>query len=539
MQIYSKRFNITFLICIICIAGFIRLYKLGDIPHGLTWDEAAIGYNGYSVIKTGYDEWYTKYPLSFRSFGDYKPPVAEYLTGLITVWMGLSPLTVRLLFALCGVTTIVTFYFLVLKLLKETSVYKSAIVWAAVALTLSPWHIQFSRTAFESGLALFFLITGLLFFTFYTESKTEQTIRKITYLFVSMLLLVVSMYTYHSAKIVTPLLTFTFLVHHRKIILKDWKIVISIVVLGISAIYPLASDSLFSTGNTRASVLLFAEYGWGLETIRQIGIHYLEYFSLSFLIFGKVEKLRHGTGVYGVLSIITFILCCLGFISGLIYGIKEKKISSVFVLAVLWILIGLLPAALSQDSYHQNRSLLALPGFVLLSVCGFSSVLKFIEKIKWCDEQKLVAQRVVINLIFTIEIISFVSYWHYYQTTFAAQSATDYQDGYIEAFNLTSQYEKGTNGKPMVDKILFSSRYGQPYIYALFVKKTHPLWYQGGALIKYEFSPSVSIGDLQRTHVLVVATLEDNLPLEKAQQIIYGSDGLPRFAVYLSEDYEK
>ena len=51
---------------IVLIAGFFRLYQLGDVPPSPDWDETALGYNAYSISKTGKDEYGTFLPLSIR-----------------------------------------------------------------------------------------------------------------------------------------------------------------------------------------------------------------------------------------------------------------------------------------------------------------------------------------------------------------------------------------------------------------------------------------------------------------------------------------
>jgi len=129
----------------------------------------------------------------------------------------------------------------------------------------------------------------------------------------------------------------------------------------------------------------------------------------------------------------------------------------------------------------------------------------------------------------------FVSYLYHYYTLFAAQSAADFQDGYLAAFRFALPYERGEEGKREVDKIIFTSDYGQPYIYALFVRQTNPIWYQGGSLAKYEFKDEVTIGDLERENTLVVASNQDDLlgAGTKADKVINGSDGSPRFRIYL------
>ncbi|MBU4431115.1 hypothetical protein KKB16_03350, partial [Patescibacteria group bacterium] len=60
------------LLLITLTAFFIRIYKTNSYPP-LLWDETAIGYNAYSILKTGKDEYGEFLPLIFKSFGDYKP----------------------------------------------------------------------------------------------------------------------------------------------------------------------------------------------------------------------------------------------------------------------------------------------------------------------------------------------------------------------------------------------------------------------------------------------------------------------------------
>ena len=67
------------IIIVILLASFIRLYKLGSFPIGLYSDEASLGYNAYSLLKTGSDEFGNIWPLTLKSFGDYKPPMSAWL----------------------------------------------------------------------------------------------------------------------------------------------------------------------------------------------------------------------------------------------------------------------------------------------------------------------------------------------------------------------------------------------------------------------------------------------------------------------------
>ena len=63
---------IMVLILCILLGGVLRLMKFPAVPGGLNRDEAALGYNAFSLLETGKDEWGKQWPIVFRSFGDYK-----------------------------------------------------------------------------------------------------------------------------------------------------------------------------------------------------------------------------------------------------------------------------------------------------------------------------------------------------------------------------------------------------------------------------------------------------------------------------------
>ena len=50
-----------------------------DFPPALNADEAAFGYNAYSLVETGKDEHGNAWPIHFQSFNDYKPGFYFYL----------------------------------------------------------------------------------------------------------------------------------------------------------------------------------------------------------------------------------------------------------------------------------------------------------------------------------------------------------------------------------------------------------------------------------------------------------------------------
>ena len=135
---------------LICIFAFaIRFYRVSSVPPALSWDEVSIGYNAWSILKTGRDEHGKYFPLdTFVSYGDYKPTLPVYLTVPFVFMFGLNEISVRLPSVVFGTRSS-----LCSLLLFEVSSYfskdnfdlKSEASFALIAagvLSLSPWHIQ-------------------------------------------------------------------------------------------------------------------------------------------------------------------------------------------------------------------------------------------------------------------------------------------------------------------------------------------------------------------------------------------------------------
>src|SRR5437868_4259461 len=97
-----KRTTLIILICITLFAGILRLWRLDTVPAGFNIDEAAFGYNAYSILKTGKDEYGTFLPLSLKSFGDYKAAGYAYIDIPFIALFGLNEFSVRLPSAILG-----------------------------------------------------------------------------------------------------------------------------------------------------------------------------------------------------------------------------------------------------------------------------------------------------------------------------------------------------------------------------------------------------------------------------------------------------
>src|SRR3989338_3340847 len=188
------------LIFILILAAVLRFYQLGSNPPNLDWDEVSLAYNAYSIITTGADEYGNSFPLlSIRSFNDYKPPMYVYSLIPSLLLFGKTDFAIRFPSALAGTITVLFTYFLVNELFRN----KKLSALAALLLAISPWHLQFSRIAFEANLALLFFVAGIFFLV--------KSFSQAAFLPLSAATLGIAMFSYHSLRLIIPLLVLSLL----------------------------------------------------------------------------------------------------------------------------------------------------------------------------------------------------------------------------------------------------------------------------------------------------------------------------------------
>lgn len=547
MSKYVKHWYIISLILICVLAAALHFYRLGDVPHGIAWDEAAIGYNGFAIWTTRRDEWLQKLPVSFKSFGDYKAPLAIYVSGFFTFLFGLNVWAVRLPFALASIVSILAIMLLTEILFRTKKNDGAAKMWSIVTgliVLTSPWDFHFSRIAFETGMALTLMCAGFYFFfrMLFTDQKLVASTRKTSTLqainaVLAAGFLVLSMYAYHSTKIAVPLLGLVIIALYWKEFLEHKTYMILFAAAGFLFCWPLIHDVLWGNGSARFTQASIFGHGVTMQGISLFFQHFYQQFSLQYLVFGETPTLRHGDGHWGILLPTSLFLLLAG-IWALIWKVYKKEYQNpekrheirLLILSFNWMIIGSLPAIIGVDVPHSNRALIALPGFILLGVLGLKFLIEWLRKTKLNaavsgskGERDLLVKS-VIGVLILLHALTFIAYLHEYFTVFAAASASDFSDGYIQAMQYVAQNENDA------DKILFTSNYGQPYIYALFVRKTNPIWYQGGSLVKYEFTDTIKDGDRFRNNAIIVATPTEIDP-KWATKLIYGSDGKVRFVI--------
>ena len=462
---------------ILLLAATLRFYKLGQNPPSLDWDEASIGYNAYSLLKTGKDEYGNSWPISIRSFNDYKPPLYTYLTIPSVALFGLTEFAVRFPSALAGTLTVLLTYFLVKELFGKKSSVIAAIT--ALLLAISPWHLQFSRVAFEANLALLLFVLSVYLFLRAMDTASPYYHGGAAVAFVA------TMYSYHSARAVVPLFLLVMAIIFRKRLLQQTRAVVVALVVGVILMLPMgvtltrgAAQARFATVSVFTNPGLFTReeerlsrqeefrkkdqgtfasllhHRW-LVLTQIISENYFDHFNLEFLFLRGDGIGRHNVVGMGLLYFweLPFL------IAGAYYLVKNKEKSLHVVLP--WLLVAPAASALTTQSPHAVRSLLMLPIPQIITAYGIIQIIKALKKYRYA-----------LVLIGVVVCMNFVYYLQLYYIHTPIERSHDWQYGYKQLV------EKVSAIKEEVDEVIITTKYDQPYIYFLFYGKVDPAWYQ-------------------------------------------------------------
>jgi len=480
------------LLLIVVLASFLRLFKLGSFPVSLTWDETALGYNAFSLLKTGRDEYGQLLPLILKSFGDYKPALYAYLAVPSVFIFGLTELAVRLPSALAGILSVFLVYKVSFLFFRD----KTKSLFISLALALMPWHINFSRGAWEANVALLFILLGV-----YCFLKSQK---KIKFLYFSALSFGAAVLTYQGGKMIVPLTILGLLIFFFKEVKRFSKkhLLFSALLLLILSL-PILSATFFGGGG-RLKVMSLFSYQRPEAEVEEImaqdnhnqfyftlfhhenlayayGIlgRYFNHFSGRFLFFeGDWSSQRHGPPYIGMLYYLDIIFL----LFGTIHLIRGKFKGSGFLW--WWLIISPLPSALTRDSIQAIRSLnMILPLSILIGL-GMSQVYF------WLKTRKRLLSLLVGGFLLVGYLYGFAYYLDLYYVHYPIKSSEYWQYGYKEVI------KEIKSSKDSYNKIVFTQKYGQPYIFWLFYSQYNPSLYQKQALLTE--NPYGDVGRVER-----------------------------------------
>jgi len=449
---------------ILFLAFAVRVSFLTYTPPSLNWDEISHGYNAYSILKTGKDEWGKTMPISFRAYGDYKLPVYIYLTAVSELFFGLAPLAVRLPSALAGTITVILTYLLVKELVKKEKVA----LLSAFLMAVEPWSLFLSRGAFEANLAPALIVSGVYFFL---KARSNPS-----FLIPGSTLLGLSVWTYNSARIFVPLLIIVLAVIYWQNIKKGFSVSKRTVVFPLLIVFFFLAPMFFQLFRPAG----FARYGWvaildegAINKILDLRLkinapypiprlisnkatyfakiftkNYFSHFSPEFMFFKGGTNYQFSVPDRGLIYFLNLPF----FVLGLIYLIKNYKNKS-HQLILTWFLLSPIASSLTREAPQVLRSAVMLPMPMVISALGFG----------WVIKNKWAVTGYVLALLLFLE-----NYLTAYFTEYRLNYSWSWQYGYKEAVNyIKENYEK-------YDKIIVTKKYGEPHEFLLFYLQYAP-----------------------------------------------------------------
>ncbi len=461
------------LIIALVLGFYLRFNNIAVFPNGLTWDEAALGYNAFSILKTGRDEFGKFLPIIFKSFGDYKPGLYVYLAVPSIAIFGLTEFAVRLPSVLFGTLAIFGVYLFVKELLEKEKWANLIASFSALALAISPWHVMFSRGAWEVNVFCTLLLFGLYYLLRFIKGKSS--------VLPTILFACASLICYQAAKFLTPanylLIIIFYWKDFWKNLLNTVKTKLGLVYIGLSIVFMIwfAFGFIFGPAGNRLTSLSIFTYkpGVSLETkntdngnpltlslfhnqtllsTQLVISRYTYNFSPEVLFYeGKITTIRGHIPEGGMLNPLEFIWL----VGGLIFiaqNIKDKN--SKLLIAIL--LVAPIPASLTLAEFSTVRALFMTIPLSIISGLGMYYFWKLSKPVF-----------IVVSIIYSI---TFLYIFDLYFVHAPAKIAFEFNYGYKQAIEFYNKYP----GK----RLVMTDVLGQPYIYYLFYTKYDPALYQ-------------------------------------------------------------
>lgn len=507
-----KHHHKILIVLILVFAFGLRFFNVTTSPPSLYWEEVALGYDAFSILKTGKDHHGNFLPVvAFESFGDWKPSLYFYAIIPFIATLGLTDLAVRLPSILAGVVTVACIG-LIARFVQKDQRNSNATQFVATTLAaISPWAILFSRAGWEVNLATSFVTVAVFAGFSAIKKKKSAFVFQTQFALLSSVLLSLAMYTYHGTRVIAPLvglgLALYWLSHIHKE--KNWikKYLPKLILIASTALIILlpllrslqspqvkqrfAETSIFSNldiieesndrkealGYSLPSKLLYHRY---VLFGREIAENYFDHFRFDFLFLVGDQNPRHSTGFVGLFYHIDFIFFVFG-IGWLVTDFDRKK-----ALISFWLLISIVPAALTKTTPHALRILPAMPpALIILSFGVFhftAALVTFLKSSQKHIHTILPASRNlklspsfmtigVVMCISTVYVSEMSIFLRHYLTVYPKQYAIEWQYGYKEMVESVNSWRSRHDDTA---KVYITREQGRPAMYYWFYSQTAP-----------------------------------------------------------------
>lgn len=469
-----EKHNLAILLLIILISAAVRFFALGDFPAGFHRDEAYLGYNAYSILKTGKDISGNFLPIHIESFL-FSPAGYAYASVPFIAFFDLSSFSVRFASAFFGLLSVIMTFFVTRELFSNKKNRVAIPLLSAFFLGIMPWNIILSRTATENSIVTFLLLVSVFLFL-----KWKEKFKKIY--IASFYIVLSSTYLFYQApRAFVPLFAPILLLlgNLRNELKSKVLLVVLYLLLIVVPVLSIISSQDLSTRIRTLSIFNSQEAGLVVnEQIARDGVfglpyfatrifhnkpvyyafnfldNYFSHFSYQFLFTDKIFPERYVVPNHGILYIFMLPLILYGAYAVLV---KDRKVG---LFLILWILFSPIGSSLTMDDTQNiQRTLFATPSYAILSAYGFLEMLNILKK--RYRALFLAFSMTTITFSFLYFLVQYFSQSSFYKPWIR-------QDGYKE---LVLTLEKNLSN---YKKVVVTNRESAPTLFLFFYKKYSP-----------------------------------------------------------------
>ena len=470
-----------FLFFLIFILGaFLRFYRLGEVPVGLHTDEVYLGYNAFSILKTGNEITGNFLPIHLKSFL-FSPAGYVYSSIPFIFLFGLDSFSIRFSSALFGSLTIFITFVLVKKIFEVSKKADYIALSVSFFLAISPWHINLSRVATDNVLVVFFITIGVMLYLYWLERGKNYLF------FLSVFSFFITLFIYQAPRSFLPLfLPFLFLLFSKKIFTRKNLIpLVSFILVIVLPVLFILNSSELSYRIKTLSIFQNPQTQLVLnEQLREDGVAglggrearvfnnkivnysntflqiYFKHFSFDFLFTDAGLPERYRVPGMGLLYLFELPLLLLGIWK--IFSLKKRL--GFFIIG--WILLAPFGSALTFDDVpNLQRTLLMFPALSILIGLGFFALLEYLNK----NVKKRLVLKTVYLLIAAVMFYGIAYYFQAYYIHQVFHRPWYRQEGYQKLVAELNKYSKNYT------KIVVTDAGYNPSIFLLFYNKYDPL----------------------------------------------------------------
>ncbi len=518
----------------------VRSLFLTVSPPELFGDEVDVGYQAFSLFRTGRDLYGQLLPTYIHSLSEWRAPLLMYVTVPSIALFGNTVWGVRLPEVILGSLGPIILFLLVF----QTTRSKFISFLTSLSLSLAPWHILYSRAAFEAVLLLDLILLGALLFI------------KKRYL-LSVIFFALTFYTYSTALIFTPILIIIlFLFYKPKLSFFHYSLITFLLIpIGFQLFFgkaaeryskvgfvsnPQIVDSVINARSLSNSPIERLFSNRPAFILRRITTNYLSAFSVEFLFLHGDVTARHSLQYIGQLFPFWAPFMLLGVVN---LFVRKRWFW------LTWLFISPIPSALTYEgAIHATRLFMMLPPLILALASG----------LKWLLDLTTKKIKIWIFIVFwIITVFQFADAANYYFYSYPRVTWRWWHYGYNQAFTALKKYDNqysrvfiNSTNEPTLIRFLFYYLYppakfqkefilDQPQIdlatayYGFFIP---PKYFFGD----FSLPPNKSIPDVLLSDSLYLISQRQNVPGDwnwaknppggvKVLETVYDPTGSPLF----------